>query len=795
MAYKYLSPDELFDVRRKAIRSTIGKKNLADLFGAASARTQAGEDALRAIDEDDEPSFGDRFKGALGGAIDVLSRPGRAVLEVGRGTSLLKGKIGGGGNALKVLTGNADEIQGGEANLRSAMSIDPNAGGRPAGALDTIGSALVDPFSWVTLGTGGAAKAGLTAVARGAGDDVAQAIRQGGVRAGDEVLASRSALQTTVPGLDPAARAAIGQADPRLASRLADAFPRRAEEVAGARSVREVLEGAADTGLTNRNLDDVVSRQLRTLDRRGRGGIGFAGLQTGVGTGFGSGAAQAFRPLHRLLSPTAAVGDEFGQVGRDAVDAAIHTGANVRRVAHKELADQFSETGALDDAVKDRVRKAMADDLDQLGGGRLVSGEAKDGWVKLAEDQYVPKVVKEALDQAIRKPPSDALRAFDSATSVLKRYTTLGPLNAIPHVSRNIISNKMFAGMFGGVTDPRLYEESWRLREGLKAAQKADDLSPAGVARALGVDEGDMSVRRALAMHDQQLVGRGSAAVDDIGQEGRKPLPGTKWASQVNEFDEEMTRGAVFLKGLDEGLDPRLAAKKSRHAMLDYSDEGLTQFERERLQRVVFFYKFPRRAVPAGMEFMVRYPGAAGAISEAGFGVATGARNEYNEKIGPYLDTPLEATVGTLFELAADPTGMVNPVLREAASGLSGNGVDFAKALPPLGQAKRMFEAAGEDEAPWDREGGFSRGAPGPFGVGAFAGMREGKDYAKTRWEEDRDERIIERGEPSDLDKLIELAEAEGVVNPYKMSKGKLARALKEKGLTSADIGAILKGS
>lgn len=789
MAYKYLNPDELFEVRRKAIRSTIGKKNLSDLFGEASARTLAGEEALRAMDEDDEPSFGDRLKGALGGAIDILSRPGRAVLEVGRGTSLLQGRVGGGGNALKVLAGNADEIEGGEANLRSALSIDPNAGGRPAGALDTIGSALVDPFSWVTLGTGGAAKAGLTAVARGAGDDVAQAIRQGGVRAGDELLASRAASvvnDRTIPIRDQLIRA--GQdAGPEQVARVSDAITPR--------SVREVLEAAGDTGLTNRNLDDVVGRQLRTLDRRGRGGVGFAGIQSGVGAGFGSGAAEAFRPLHRLLSPTAAVGDEFGQVGRDAVDAAIHTGANVRRVAHKELADQFSETGALDDAVKDRVRKAMADDLDQLGGGGLVSGEAKDGWVKLAEDQYVPKVVKEALDQAIRKPPSDALRAFDSATSVLKRYTTLGPLNAIPHVSRNIISNKMFAGLFGGVTDPRLYEESWRLREGLKAAQKADDLSPAGVARALGVSEGDMSVRRALAMHDQQLVGRGSAAVDDIGQEGRKPLPGTKWASQVNEFDEEMTRGAVFLKGLDEGLDPRLAAKKSRHSMLDYSDEGLTQFERERLQRVVFFYKFPRRAVPAGMEFMVRYPGAAGAISEAGFGVATGARNEYNEKIGPYLDTPLEATVGTLFELAADPTGVVNPVLREAASGLSGNGVDFAKALPPLGQAKRIFEAAGEDEAPWDREGGFSRGAPGPFGVGALVGMREGKDYAKTRWEEDRDERIAERGEPSDLDKLIELAEAEGVENPYKMSKGKLARALKEKGLTSADIGAILKGS
>lgn len=794
----FLDEYERLEVRRKAVRKALGQADLSSLLSKGQEEQEEGRrrvQGLLAAPEEEDRSFGRAAKSALGvgvSALDYLGSIARhGIREVAETTGLRENTVGL--TAGEVLRG-TEEADNTVKNMRATLGIDPNAGGRWAGALDTLGMALTDPLTYLTLGSGAAAKTALGTVARTVGDDVAGAITRGGVRAGDEVLEGRAASvvnDRTIPIRDQLIRA--GQ----------DAAPEQVSRVSGAvtpRSVRELLAEAADTGLSRRNLDDVVDRQLRTLDRRGRGGVGIAGFQTGflskTGERAAGGAREALLPLTRLLSPTADVTAQLGRPAAEAVDVAIHTGGNVRREQRDLLADTISDTTERSVEVQRQAKIAMANDLAELGGDRLVRTEPSAGWVELDEGRFVPKVVKDALDQSVRKPPGQLLEAVDKGISILKRYTTLGPLNAVPHVSRNIVSNKLFAATFGGVTDPRYLVEARNLRKSLQAAspeaRKNGGLMLEKELRDQGLDQ--MAIRRALATHDQQLAGRGGSAFDDVdvdganvkgGKQGREGLLGTRTAARVNQYDEELTRGAVFLKGLDEGLDPRLAARKSRHALLDYTDEGLTNFERNVMQRVMFFYKFPRRSIPAGVEFMARYPGLADALGDAGLGVAQGARNDYNEKIGTYLDSPLEATVGGIGDLIREPFGAVNPVLKAAVTGLSGEEVVLGDALPPLGQLQDDMEDV--------TTGNPLRAVFGEAGPKALLGFREGKDFAKDRWVEERDARVIEKGEPSKTDRLIAAAEKVGVKDPYDMKDSQLVKALKAKGMPVMSISALLK--
>ncbi len=779
-----------FEKKRRRIFSDASK---VEGFMERQNKRRARLDALLAPEEDDGFSFGDAGKKALGLGLSGLDYLGsltrHGIREIAETTGLRENTEGlTAGDILR----STDEADATVQNMRATLGIDPNAGGRWAGALDTFGMIATDPLSGLTLGTGAAARGTLSALARTAGDDVAEAVARGGIRAGDDLLAQRAATVVPAP-----ANELLGQITGRAAPR---AF---LQEAGGPASVREVLQGAADTGLSRRNLDDVVDRQLTNLGRRGRGGVGFLGFQTGIGAGLGgraaAGAQEALLPLTRLLSPTADVASQLGRPAAEAVDAAIHTGGNVRRAARERLADGIASADEVNVVAQAEAKQAMADDLAQLGGARLAADEALPGFVEFG-GRFVPKPVADALNGSIRTPSGRLLQAVDKGTSVLKRFTTLGPLNAVPHVARNIMSNKLFASMFGGVHGPEYYLEARGLR---KALMKVDEPTRAAggrpledALRAQGLDE--MKVRRALATHDQQLAGRGGSAFDDVDVDGAraqgKGLRGTRTAARVNQYDEELTRGAVFLKALDDGLEPRLAAQKSRHALLDYTDEGLTPFERNVLQRVVFFYKFPRRAIPTGLEFMARYPGASLALSEAGVGVAQGTRNEYNEKIGAYLDTPLEATVGGVAELLSEPTGAVNPVLRSLATGLAGEDVELGKALPPLGQAQRFIERQGEGEGLFDREGGISPSGAGPFGAYSIFGVREGKDYGRERWLEDMEGRVAEKGEPSKTDRLILAALDAGIEQPYEMSDSELAKALVARGVQRSALSKLVEG-
>ena len=842
-----LSLDEILQANRAATRA-VGSTSFQS--EAIARRRKEEEELARLLAAEQEPddggfSIGGLLKNVGGGILEGLGRISTAVttgasfanregqrsadqgpLDVGtiddffRGIGAsLSGKEQVGGSELfdperHDLTGAGNAIMDNGVRIPGTDTELGDLAQTIGGTATEIGT---DPLSFLTLGTGAAARRTIGGLGAQYGDDVARAAAKGGEKAVDDLLANRAAVDTVRRAVPSGVRpdtSDVVRYDADFADNQAMDWLSDAGGVAtptAPRTLRDLLAEQLDNGLARGDdVDTLVSKQVDLINRRAGGGIGFAGYQTGIGGGLmdrlGDSALAATAPLRRLLSPTAAVGDEFGGGAASAVRQAMNTGANVRRtdgLERQRLASQFADDpDGLDEmlggSATERVQSAMADDLADLAP-RLVADEAGEGMVEFG-GRYVPRAVADAFDQAKSAKPNKIVEGLDAATRAIKLHTTLNPLLNPLHVPRNMASNMLFATMYGGVNDPRYWTEAMKLRKTLAplAEEGKKGLDLENGLRAAGLS--DQEVRRAIALHDQQLVGRGGAAFDDIGDLGPKEAEkrwneidstyGTRTMGKINSWHEELSRGAVFLKGLDEGLKPTQAWKKSSDAMLDYSSEGLSKFERDYIQRVMFFYKFPRRAIPRGLRFVAESPGPALAMSNAGIGINEQDRNAFGQPIGYFFDSPLEAVGSTGAELfneegELDPfsfaTEQTNPLLKAALDPDSRRLKDI---LPPVGQAEALGKELGGHKTPtrWDPE----------VVVPGLVGVRQGQDFNLRNWEEERDERIAEDGEMSDTDRLITAALAEDIANPYDMSEARLVQELKKNGWDKNRLKAIL---
>lgn len=680
-----------------------------------------------------------------------------------------------------------------------------------------------DPLNAVTFGSGEVAKTGLAKAGQVLGDDVArQALREGGTE-----------------GL----RKALLEAGSDL-------------------SLEDVLTRGTREGSGN------VERTLADMDRTGKGGFGIGGYRTGLGQSASdsvlgglrnSEVGKAIRPL---FNTTAKVADEFGQGAASVTKNVISDAAQAKRLASREAASgviegldeastaAFNATpqgqrldfirdaadaaentrqlarnpeivsdakGVYDAGIKAKINSAVVETL-QEQAPELLSTVPGPGLVDLGNGFHVKQVVADALKGATSTPPGELLKGIDAATNVLKRYTTLGPLNAIPHVTRNIFSNMLFATMYGGVKGLKPWEEAGKYRSVLQDILKAGETVDLDSLAARGL-KGNAATR-ALDLHTQGLVGRGGAVFDEVGQEAEKigeavagkpksklrqvarkvsgdeGVVGTRTASRVNEWHEELSRGAVFLQGLDDGLTPSMASRKSRDAMLDYSQEGLTKFERDVLQRTLFFYKFPRRAVPAGIKFSIEHPGAVNAASKSGIGIDRGERNQFGDPIGLSFDTPLESTFGTLRDFAKNPVeaaiGMTNPVAQAA---LDKDKRGITDLLPPLGQGESRLGHLSEDRP----NVGTALFAPGGglLGPTPWPGGRVGVDYeakaAKEKDEEARTKLPVSVRSYSPTQRLQAAAEKAGIESPYGKTKKVLLKEMAEAGVSKDMLTSILR--
>lgn len=76
-------------------------------------------------------------------------------------------------------------------NLRATVNQDPNVGGRGAGLIDTIGSAAIDPLSFVSAGSGAVGKVGIKIIEKELGEATAKQVARKGIKSlGEEEQAA-----------------------------------------------------------------------------------------------------------------------------------------------------------------------------------------------------------------------------------------------------------------------------------------------------------------------------------------------------------------------------------------------------------------------------------------------------------------------------------------------------------------------------------------------------------------------------------------------------------------------------
>lgn len=278
-------------------------------------------------------------------ALDILGRPGQAILQtvdnLREGDNPIEGLYGG-------LSGRGEEVTATDAILGEGRG----PGGVLGGVLDFAGGVATDPTSYLTFGTSGAARATLSALARESGEEglqtAAQAIARQGLR-----RAERSGLANS-------------------------------DDIA-----RHLTERATEAGV--RNVDRTVGRQMRNLSRSGGGGLRFAGVNTGIGTG----RAQLMRRGSALdvAGPSRLGSTRAGEFARNA----FRTGNATR--------------GRFGDLVAGDVQQA-------LSGGHAVAERAANEWAPTLQQisQEVPNM--QALDPEIR---TALLQATDATAEQASR--------------------------------------------------------------------------------------------------------------------------------------------------------------------------------------------------------------------------------------------------------------------------------------------------------------------------------------------------------------------------------------
>lgn len=468
----------------------------------------------------------------------------------------------------------------------------------------------------------------------------------------------------------------------------------------------------------------------------------------------------------------------------------------------------LGNAGAVD-ALEDVARKAHGVEVTDV-----VSRKAKEGFVQVSPNGWVPQEIADDLFNLAKSGTQSAIvRGWDTFSSLVKRQTLFNPIAFGPYFAQNMATGvAMNAAKIGA--GPAEYKLVFALRTAVKRALKEGGeegfdtalarLIPDAGQRALAVElrrEGIFSAKRSL--------------FDDIAEEGDYLLKpsrkrraaefGTHRTAQVNQFGEEMLRGAAFVKARTEGLASDAAADLVRKTHLDYSALGRTRFERDKINRFIFFPTWLMRAPTAIVKAYAHKPGLFNlqAKAELGKDWSDRPRNQYGDIIGRRVSGPVSFLTGLGFEggdAFDKPTELLHPMLQAAVDEDSRRITDI---LPPL---SRFVTDKGEGiEVPGGTLAKLIDNEPGERQkyLESVFGVRRGIDYDAERGKDSfqavLDERIAKRKENPDLPETtptirLRLAAIEAGVggNVYTMNGGSLARALLERGYDEKDIQRIL---
>lgn len=373
------------------VDKSLFQKFVGGLGKAGEYLDQAGQSTLSAIagieaaiDQDDDVSF---LEGVTHAYKQVMAT-GDITKWAAPGTGGITGKLGWDPTSIKTGDGEVSLDQDGNEsiNVREAIGLDHDAGGKWGGVFDLLGSIVLDPTTWITLGQGNLAKAGMKGVEKYG----AEVLAKKGAMYGDELIDGMffKRLNATIKanGFDS------------LEKGLQDIYV-------------DALDGAVKHGVTSSKKgiidklagNTVQEGQLRQIKRGGQEGVRFAGKTVvptdRVGSKLGKGR-EVFgteEVLHRTVNKP---GLELPGAAKTVPDEVTRIGDDVLRNTDSTIlsrGDSMVDDAAA--AIKNKVPDRIKYVPDNRAGRRSVEGR-----------KQLAKQIDEAIDAAEGVPLSSGTR-------------------------------------------------------------------------------------------------------------------------------------------------------------------------------------------------------------------------------------------------------------------------------------------------------------------------------------------------------------------------------------------------
>ena len=487
--------------------------------------------------------------------------------------------------------------------------------------------------------------------------------------------------------------------------------------------------------------------------------------------------------------------DDPVRLVRSSAQYAYDVGGNAMMAdALEDLAKQVKN---LPPGVKpnDIIRRSASEGFHEIAPGRWVSDEIYNDLFNLSKSGTQNMIV----------------RAWDQFSSIVKRQTLFNPIAFGPYFTQNMATGIAMNAVDGARAAD--YAHLVTLHKASAAAFKEGGRK--GYETILRQTLPAADAELVIALRNEGIFGAGSSLYDDIATEA--PLSfartrkqkvtefGTVHTAKVNNWGEEILRGVNFRAQMRNGATAGEAANLVRKRHLDYSALGRTAFERNRINRFVFFPTWLLRAPTAIVKAYAHTPGALASQAKVEMGTQwyDRERNDYGDLLGARLSGPASFLTGLGHEVGGEPVEMLNPLIQAVLNKDSRHATDI---LPPL---STVMSRPGATE-PVGRVGGIAlnddkRSRYQRSLLGVRTGVDYGEDRAEDEFQKGLEERAADRkaraaaGErdipefsPSQLLKM-EAVEA-GVEDAYSMNSGELARALKAKGYSKRDIERVIEG-
>ena len=471
--------------------------------------------------------------------------------------------------------------------------------------------------------------------------------------------------------------------------------------------------------------------------------------------------------------------------------------------------------------------KRAWEELAKLGretGQKLTSTEARKGFTQVAPDAFVDNTIyRNMFEMGKSGTQSSLVRSFDEVSSLIKRHTLFNVISFGPYFTQNMATG-LGMNIVGNGVGPKHWRMSFKVHRAIK--EGLDEVGEQGLdgflTSRLTPDESRMAN---LLRKENVFPPDGFTIYDDVARArslqfadesliDKLKVFGTNRTTKINSYGEQQLRGSLFIKAmLEDGLSSGAAADLVTKTHIDYSAIGRTAFERNAINRFVFFPTWLMRAPAAIVRTYAERPGLAmgQARLEMGTHFFDRERNEFDELKGPRLSGPLSFLTGAGAEgLGAlrDPLSIANPLVRAA---LDPESRELREVVPPLSNVLGGdFNVEGAEPGRQDLRSPNEVGRPGRLqGVlddplrrqiflASLLGVRTGLDRGAIRDEDRLSEAVAEREaadqDPTTTQLLKILASERGIEEAAGMTQSEVAKALLESGVTREDLARIFGG-